>query len=86
MVTDRVQGSSLAPGKPTLLEPCMAVVLNLVRTGGGVMADLSASEELAGENSLPVCGCGRAGRCGTMRVTRQQRPPAGETAVGSALA
>lgn len=59
-VTDAVQGFSLDLGKPTFMEPSMALVFNLVRTGF-VMADLRDSCELAGENILPVCGCVKRG-------------------------
>lgn len=60
-VTGAVQGFSLDLRKPTFMEPSMALVFNLVRTGGFVMADLRDSCELAGESILPVCGCVRLG-------------------------
>lgn len=60
-MTGAVQGFSLDLGKPTFLEPSVALGFNLVRTGGIAMADLRDSCVLAGENILPVCGCVKRG-------------------------
>lgn len=75
-MTDAVQGFSLDLGKPTFMEPSMALVVNLVRTGGFVMADFRDSCELAGENILPVCGCVKRGG---------EKAPTEEPVIGSAL-